>query len=777
MDLSLKWSRAKYQPCLPLGENGSRITASQKHLDIARKYAAEGVVLLKNDGAVLPFKPEKKVALFGTGLALYVKSGGGSGDVFTTYTYNMYEALKQKEAEGKLKIYGGTYEPIKKYLDDAIGENVDSPLGAGRPDTYEKDGIITEEIISDAAKFTDTAVYFIYRYSAEEQDRTNFDLFDSEKLALEKLNQNFKKIVVVLNICGVTNVKQILEYNNVSSILVSWNGGTTGCLATADVLCGDVNPSGKLADTFADSIDSYPSTESFNESDDYVKYTEDIYVGYRYFETIPGAAEHVIYPFGFGLSYTTFEFSNITAAKNSENICIECDITNTGNCSGKEVAQVYYSAPQGLLGKPSRELACYKKTKELAPGECEHISLEFKISDMASFDDLGKICKSAFLLEKGEYNFYVGNSVRNTVKTEFSLIVNENTVTEQLSSLCAPESLEKRMLADGSFEELPSTPHRLYPLKKLKWVDSDVKAPEQHMNLIDVAKGNCTLDEFMAQFTSFELAELSGVEETNPNTGVANTWGIGNVPKFGVPNIMTADGPAGLRFEKDTGVSTTAWPIATQIACTWNPQAAYDMGSAAALEAKENNIDIWLSPSMNIHRSPLCGRNFEYYSEDPVIAGTMATACVKGVQSNGIAATIKHLCCNNKETNRKDSDSQVSERALREIYLKGFEYTVKNADPWLLMTSYNILNGIHTSANSELITGILRGEWGYKGAVTSDWWTGALAVFELKAGNDIKMPQGFPMSIEEAMRNCTITRFEVEQCARRILELILKLGN
>ena len=290
--------------------------------------------------------------------------------------------------------------------------------------------------------------------------------------------------------------------------------------------------------------------------------------------------------------------------------------------------------------------------------------------------------------------------------------------------------------------------------------------------LSEVTEGKLSLDEFMKQLSVEELAELLGGQ---PNPGVANTYGMGNLRDYGVPNVMTADGPAGLRIQPQCHVYTTAWPCATMLACTWNPDLVEEIGAAGASEVKENNIGIWLTPAMNIHRSPLCGRNFEYYSEDPLIAGKMGAAMVRGIQSQHIAASVKHFACNNKESNRKDSDSRVSERALREIYLKGFEIVVKEGDPWTIMSSYNLINGQRASENKDLLTGILREEWGFKGIVTTDWWTRGEHYKETKAGNDIKMGCGYPDRLLTALEKGLITREEMEVCARRILEMILKL--
>ena len=550
---------------------------------------------------------------------------------------------------------------------------------------------------------------------------------------------------------------------------------------------GKGNPSGKLADTFARELSDYPSTETFHDSQSFVAYYEDIYVGYRYFETIPGKKERVVYPFGYGLSYTTFAVEKPAVTFRDNEICVSTEVTNTGDRAGKEVIQVYYSASQGKLGKPAKELAGYQKTRELKPGESQKIYIRFDRDQMASYDDLGKVHKSAWILEKGTYFFFAGTSVREAVQAEESLTLSENIVTEQLSPRLVPTSLRKRMLSDGSYEELPlSEPNDpdenifepfpkgsdLYmcPAEKAR-PSRNILIPSDKPQLLDVADGKLSLDEFIKLLSDQELAELLGGQ---PNKGVSNTFGMGNITEYGVPTILTGDGPAGLRIEKRCGVTTTAWPCATLLACTWNPEITGAIGVAAGEEVKENNINVWLAPAVNIHRSPLCGRNFEYYSEDPYLTGKQAASLVRGVQSNHVGTSVKHFALNNKETNRKDSDSRASERAIREIYLKAFEIIIKEAEPWTVMSSYNIINGHRASENRELLTGILRDEWGYEGMVTTDWWTYGEHYKEVKAGNDLKMGAGYPDRLLKAMEAGVLTREEMERSGKRILGVILK---
>ena len=565
-----------------------------------------------------------------------------------------------------------------------------------------------------------------------------------------------------------------------------------------DSLVGDGNPSGKTVDTFAKSLDDYPSTYNFHESRDYVDYTDDIYVGYRYFETIPGAAEKVVYPFGYGLSYTTFDVETVSAGVVNSNCTSEANklyakvrVTNTGKFSGKEVVQVYIAKPQGKLGKPAKELAAFEKTRELQPGESQLMILTWEINDMTSYDDLGKVKKSAYVLEAGSYDIYVGTSVRDVTKADYSYILNHDVITEQLSAKLVPTSLPKRMLADGSYEALPQSEPVDTDYSAIGNIDpsmtegvapcqralpyfrfADGMAKNGSHDIMDVVEGRITLDEFVSELSIDDLIHLLGGQ---PNTGVANTFGIGNMPEYGIPSVMTADGPAGVRIAPEVGICTTAFPCSTLLACTWNPDVLEAVGRAGSEELKENNLALWLTPAICIHRSPLCGRNFEYYSEDPFVTGKLAGAMVRGIQSNNVGATVKHFALNNKETNRKNSDSRVSERAAREIYLKAFEMIVKDENPWAIMSSYNMINGYRASESEDLLTGILRDEWGYEGMVTTDWWTCGEHYKETKAGNDLKMGNGYPDRVKKAYDKGAISRSKMETSVKRILGLILKL--
>lgn len=789
-----KYARFRYQPCLPLGEDGRCVTASQKHIDLSRKAATEGIVLLKNENNALPLKKGEKIALFGKATIEYIKGGGGSGDVHCPYIRSIFDGFKMKEKEGKTSVYMPLVDFYKEYVEkesknvltqkqiDAIWDVVNAMDFCTERDemTYDtfakmhvKEAEVPEELIKSASDWADTAIITISRFSAEGVDRRanggDYYLSDLEKNLIDKATELFKKVVIVVNSGGIVDCEYFAENDKVQAVLYGWQGGMEGGAAIADVICGDVNPSGKLTDTIVKSYDCYPATKDFWECFDHVDYSEDIYVGYRYFETVPGKRDCVRYPFGFGLSYTEFELSSKVCCESDGKIVAVVNVKNIGNVAGKEVVQLYYSAPQGMLGKPAKELCAYKKTKLLAPGEYETIVLSFNINDMASFDDLGKVRKSAYILEKGEYSFYLGTSVRDAQKLDFSYTVGETKVTEQLKQWCRPFKLEKRMLSDGSYEELPLGEEAYYygEVAEIK-----AAAPEKE-TMFDEVGETISVDEFLKQYTLEELMDFVGGQAP---TGVANTGCFGGLKRLAVPPVPTADGPAGLRLDPETGIPTTAWPCATLLACTWDPELIEKVGAGGGAELKENNLGIWLTPALNIHRDPLCGRNFEYYSEDPLVAGKSAAAATRGIQSQKIAVSVKHFACNNKEANRFGSDSRLSERALREIYLKGFEICVKEGKPWTLMSSYNLINGQHTSESYELLTGILRDEWGFDGMVTTDWGVKNDPVKEVKAGNDMKMHMGYPEDLKAAYDKGELTRAELELCVKRILEMTLRFS-
>ena len=798
-----KWIRINYQPNLPL-RDGKYVTSSEEHIHLSRTAAEEGMVLLKNQD-VLPLSPGGKVCLFGKGTFDYVKGGGGSGDVHCRYIRNLHDAI----------VHTGDAE-VCPTLAEFYRENVATQYAEGTAPGMTVEPELPAEILAQAKAFSDTAIISISRFSGEGWDRSSveynaeynpwpdetsmpkragvifpdgdFYLTASEQALVDQVTSAFAKVIVVLNVGGMVDTSWIKTNDRIGAGLLAWQGGMEGGLAAANILFGRVNPSGKLPDTFAARLEDYPSTEHFHDSPDYVEYTEDIYVGYRYFETIPGVKDAVVYPFGYGLSYTTFDISVEKAWQEGSSLHVDAAVRNTGNVPGKEVVQIYCTAPQGKLGKAKYHLAAFEKTALLAPGEEQVLHLSFDRYFLASYDDTGIIAKSAYVLEQGEYHFHIGSGLHNLKPMDFAMVQEANEVIKQLTPQMAPTSLPQRLRGDGSYETLPVSPtHDKNECLFEKMVPGTEEAmspgqrgcgPRVKVNpylgrpLMDVVKGEITLDEFMAQLSDDDLIHLLGGQ---PNTGVANTFGIGNLPEYGIPNAMTADGPAGVRINPNTGIRTTAWPCGTLLASTWNREIVAQVGEAAGAELKENNLAIWLAPALNIHRNPLCGRNFEYYSEDPLLAGVIAASMIRGIQSNGVGACPKHFACNNKETNRKHSDSRVSERAIREIYLKAFEIVITTSDPWVLMSSYNVINGHRASENKDLLEHILRDEWGYQGIVVSDWWTRGEHYKEILAGNDVKMAAGFPDRVKKAMDLGAVTREDLLHCAKRVLEMIMKL--
>ena len=827
-----KWARHLYQPVLPLGKDGRKVTGGRDHIALSRRAAAEGMVLLKNEKNVLPVKRGTRVALFGKAGADYVKGGGGSGDVTVAYIRSLIEGMRIKEQEGKVCLY----EPLNEFYEADVQDQYARGIVPGL--TAEPE--IPEDLLRGAGAFAELAIVSICRFSGENWDRTteldagrktstelsgaeeellrraglvfergDFYLSAAEERLIAQVKGLFDKVVIVLNTGAVISSSWFAQDPGISSVLMAWQAGMEGGLAEADILCGDQNPSGKLPDTFAGRLEDYPYSDSFHEALEYVDYTEDVYVGYRYFETIPGKDSLVCYPFGYGLSYTEFRLTplecRICGRELVQNACGEeadrtlfqgdgaprievlAQVTNIGGYAGREVVQLYSSSPGGRLGKPARELRAFCKTPLLRPGETTTVRLRVRIADLASFDDLGRICASAWVLEKGRYSFFLGTSVRDTVCLEKSLDLAQDVVVEKARRLCAPVSLGRRLLADGTLEPLPMSEDKPSAsiwegLEKAGIFTPGTRARKGEnllrdrsldpVQFLQVADGSADFEDFFARLSLEDrISLLCG----QPNTGAANTFGMGNLPRYGVPSVMTADGPAGLRIQPGVGVTTTAFPCATLLASTWDQELIEEIGRAGGMEVKENNIAVWLTPAMNIHRSPLCGRNFEYYSEDPLLAGKMAAALIRGIQSCKISACAKHFACNNKETNRFESDSRLSQRALREIYLKAFEIAVKEADPWMIMTSYNIINGTRASENKELIDGILRGEWGFEGMLTTDWWNHASQPAEIRAGNDVKMGCGYPEKVLAALRSGDLTEEEIDTCARRVLRMILRL--
>ena len=726
----------------------------EENYAISRKLASQGMVLLKNEDHVLPLNNQKKAGIVGNENLELIKGGGGSATVNCLYTKNLLDGLFEKEQAGKLLLSHASVkraQSTKAYsvaeLNDLAKEMDTAIVTIKRWGTEGKDRLLNPENNSDIQKTDYTGEADDGNVDDYEKTVGYFVPSNSEIAMLTALeHSDIKNVIVILNISSIVELSFLNRFSKVKSILLTYLPGMESGTAIADILCGDVNPSGKLVDTIARRYEDYPSSACFDYHPEYTEYKEGIFVGYRYFETF--AKDRVLYPFGFGLSYTEFLFSDCSLQAENDLLQVTVTVKNIGAVSGREVVQVYAAPPKGLLEKPAIELRAYAKTKELQPGEAETVTLSFKASTMASFDDTGASgFKAAWVLEKGDYQILVGNSIRNTFACG-TYTVKETFVTEQLS-----------LRFDGS-SYIDTLPH-----------DGNAQSGKnQGYTLYDVADDKCTMQDFVEQLEVEELIHLAHGQMPAFPLGTA---GVGNLPKYGVPNPQTADGPAGIR----RSVNTTCFPCGTLIACSWDTELQYAMGKAMGFEGISTGIDILLAPSMNIHRNPLCGRNFEYLSEDPLITGKTASAIVKGVQSQGLCATIKHFAANNCEYERRDNNSMVSERALREIYLKGFEIAVKESHPDFIMTSYNKINGTHASANTQLLTGVLRDEWCYEGAVMTDWRNHAPMDNEILAGNNIKMPFDYPDQaalVLESYKQGKLSLAKLQQNAICVLKAVMK---
>lgn len=704
-----------------------RILDWNKYLDTAAKMVSEGIVMLKNDNNALPIDTDKEVAVFGRIQFHYYKSGTGSGGmVNVTKVVNILDGLIDNGVKVNEKLLD-TYRKWDKENPFDLGE------GWGGEPWSQKEMPLDEGLVKETAKSCETAIVIIGRTAGEEQDNRleagSYLLSDDEIAMLTVVRENYKKVVLLLN---VGNIIDMTDINRIApdSVLYVWQGGMTGGKGTADVLTGKVSPSGKLPDTIAYKASDYPSDANFGREKNRDIYAEDIYVGYRYFETF--AKEKVLYPFGFGLSYTEFEIKTEKAEITEGAVKLSASVKNIGSYKGKEVIEVYCEAPQGRLGKAARVLCGFEKTRELVPQEEQVVEIAVDIAKLASYDDSGVTGnKSCYVLEAGEYKFYVGSDVRSA-EYACSFEQGEDLVTERLTQALAPvESFEriKPVCEGGAFSigreavpvsEVDESARRLEKLPKEIAYTGD-----KGIKLWDVKNGKNTMDEFIAQLSDYDLSCIirgEGMGSPRVTAGTASAFGgvSENLNGFGISAGCCSDGPSGMRL--DCGTKAFSLPNGTMIASSFNKELTSELFTFMGLEMAANKVDCLLGPGMNIHRHPLNGRNFEYFSEDPFLTGKMAAAELKGMAGAGVTGTIKHFCANNRETNRHFIDSVVSERALREIYLKGFEIAVKEGGASSVMTTYGRVNGLWTAGNFDLNTVILREEWGFKGFTMTDWW-------------------------------------------------------
>ena len=690
-----------------------------KYLETSARAVSGGIVMLKNDGA-LPLKQGGTAAVFGRIQLHYYKSGTGSGGMV-----NVSKVIGI--TDGLLDAgYKLDEQLLNAYREWDEQNPFDYGEGWGGEPWSQKEMPLTDELVGGAAFRADVAIVIIGRTAGEEMDnkleKGAFLLSDLEEDMLRRVTSAFDKTVVLLNTGGLIDMSFMDRYP-VSAVMYVWQGGMVGGAGTAAVLTGEVSPSGKLPDTIAYEISDYPSDKFFG-SGDMDCYGEDIYVGYRYFETF--AKDRVRFPFGFGMSYTSFDITASDFKLDGDKVTGSVNVKNTGSTPGREVVQIYCSAPQGKLGKPARVLCGFDKTRTLQPGESQTLSFEIPLESVASYDDSGVTGhKSAWILEQGGYVFYAGADVRSASEA-YSLTLPE-TVVRQCKSALGPLTAFKRMVNSSGkpeFEDVPLT-GEAFPHDHAKLPAEIPQTGDRGIRLADVVNGKNTLEEFTAQLTDYDLSCIirgEGMGSPKVTAGTAAAFGgvSDTLTALGIPCACCDDGPSGMRL--DCGTKAFSLPNGTLLASTFDRPLMTELFTFMGLEMHTNQVDCLLGPGMNIHRHPLNGRNFEYFSEDPYLTGEMASAELAGLHSTGAEGTIKHFCGNNRETRRHFLDSVISERALREIYLRGFENAVKKGGEKSVMTTYGQVNGVWTAGNYDLVTGILRDDWGFDGFTMTDWW-------------------------------------------------------
>ena len=737
--------------------------------ELLREAGAEGCVLLKNDGA-LPLAKDQEIALFGRcQLDWFYVGYGSGGDVSAPYEINLVEGLQN----AGVPLNQSLLQAYKTWTSQEENEAFHGWWGHW-PMNY-PEMPLSASLVQEAAKTSKTAVVVIGRAAGEDREnkliKGSYYLTDEERAMLDLVTASFSKVVVLMDIGNIIDMAWCEEYGDkLSAVMIVWQGGMESGNAVADVLTGKVNPCGRLSDTIARRYEDYPSSANFGGLV-YNDYAEGIYVGYRHFDK---HKDTVLWPFGYGLSYTTFAHETLSLTRDSGETKALVTVTNTGSLPGKEAVLLWCAAPEGKIDKPLRVLAAFGKTKELAPGESETLTLSCDDKCLASYDE----ATSRFILEAGDYVFTLNDAPEGAAAG--TITIDEEVTVEQCEPLCKnSHELKKRILA--------RMPKPFF------------KRGAEGNTLADVRDGKITLEQFIAQLSDEELEALTrGHGMMGSDLGVAGNAGAfcGVLPSLrdkGVPPIITSDGPAGLRLKRYCALV----PCGTALACTFNTELIEALTSKVGEEMVHYGVDVQLAPGMNIHRNPLCGRNFEYFSEDPLLSGKIAAAFVRGVQSQGRAACPKHFACNNQEVKRNTNDSRVSERALREIYLRNFEIMVKESKPLVIMTSYNKVNGVWSHYNYDLVTSVLRGEWGFDGCVITDWWMQKSKspefpklrnnAYRVRAQVDVLMPgdmghiakkyKSDGSLLETLGQPDGLTRAELQRTARNVLTLALRLGK
>ncbi len=811
-----------------------------EHGLLARRAAAEGFVLLKNEGEILPMARGTKIGLYGSGAVCTVKGGTGSGDVNERASVSIAEGLigggYRVTSEAWLKEYEEIYRRSRESWRDEVLRKMEEMGGnffnAYSTTPYEAPAgpVIDEALASEDG--ADIAIFVLARVAGENADRHDakgdYYLNDEEEALLGQLERAYERLILVLNTGGVVDLGFLERYPKIQAVLDYGQAGQEGGNALADVLSGDVTPSGKLTDTWARAYEDYPNAATYSYHSDHVEleeYREGIYVGYRYFDTFQVP---VRYGFGYGLSYTSFAWKNPRLSWDREwkRIDLRADVINTGEkYAGKEILQVYVSCPQGRLVKEFRRLVGFGKTRLLAPGASQELSISVLVEQLASYDE----GSSSWILEAGDYGVWVGDSLESA-----RLVGVLRLDLDHVWMRCAPVCPLRRPM-----EELAPEARRVREREAL-WHKEAESLPVVEIAAADLPSKTATYTTekqalsgragkiveslSVEQLIRLACGEPSKKQETGA-LGAAGKQVCGSAAEtssaaaeepWNVAPIVLADGPAGIRLHQTYQVEDgqivgrdslasfeggffsrkkekrgttyyqycTALPVGTVLAQTWNPALLEEVGAMIGREMELFQVDLWLAPGMNIHRNPLCGRNFEYYSEDPLLSGIMAASVTRGVQSvPGRGTTVKHFACNNQEEYRMGSDSVLSERTLREIYLKGFEIAVKDAQPMAIMTSYNMINGVHAANNKDLCTRIARDEWGFSGVVMTDWTTtNATPIGEctaagcMRAGNDMIMP-GMEMDFENLRAELeagTLDLRDLKRCVWNTVRIILQ---
>lgn len=763
----------------------------EQYLKTAAQVVSEGIVMLKNDNDALPLNPDDEIALFGRIQLHYYKSGTGSGGMVNV---SKITGIPDGLLENGVSVNEELLDVYRKW----DSENpFDLGDGWGKEPWSQTEMPLDEALVAHVSESSHTAIVIIGRTAGEEQDNSlhegSYLLTAAEKDMLAKVRRHFPKMIVLLNVGNIIDMNELLSFDP-DSVLYVWQGGMTGGTGTADVLTGKISPCGKLTDTIAANVNDYPSAPYFG--DPYRNfYSEDIYVGYRYFETF--ARDKVLYPFGFGLSYTTFDIAITGAKQLSDKWDFTVKVTNTGNYSGKEVVQIYCKAPQGRLGKPSRVLCGYEKTDTLAPGKSQVMTISVSNAQIASYDDSGVTGHAhCFVLEEGTYRFYAGSDVRSA-KEFYHCPQNSTEVISRHEQALAPVESFDRIhpeISEGRYViRMENVPLSHVDEAKRRQDNLPKEIPftgDKGIRLADVKNGTHTMDEFIAQLTDYDLSCMirgEGMNSPKVTAGTAAAFGgvSDELTALGIPCGCCDDGPSGMRL--DCGTKAFSLPNGTMIACTFNRTLIRELFSLTGLEMIANKVDCLLGPGMNIHRHPLNGRNFEYFSEDPFLTGTIASAQLKGLHSAGVTGTIKHFCGNNQETDRHDTNAVISERALREIYLKGFEIAVKEGNADSIMTTYGPVNGVWTAANYDLTTQILRNDWGFTGFAMTDWWAkinrrgqavdkSDLAAMAM-AQNDVYMVCSCGAQNDDnilaSLKDGSLQRSELQRCAANICRFLM----